>query len=45
MIETWKCNDCEYSDVDMKFYKVGKDIAVCPRCNSENIEVIGGYKI
>lgn len=43
MIETWKCKDCGYSGVDMKFYRPGKDIAVCPKCGSEDIEIVGKY--
>ena len=40
MIEQFKCKGCGYSSVDMKFYRVGKEVAICPKCNSEEIEVL-----
>lgn len=40
MIEIYKCNKCGFKALDMAFYKPGSDIAICPKCNSDNIEIV-----
>ncbi len=40
MIEEFRCKNCGHSSIDMHFYRVGKEVAVCPKCDSEDIEVV-----
>lgn len=39
MIENYRCRNCGYVGIDMGFYCPGKEVAVCPRCTSEDIEL------
>jgi predicted Zn-ribbon and HTH transcriptional regulator len=43
MIENWRCKSCRYTDADQSFYKPGKNIAICPKCGSEDIVAVGKY--
>lgn len=43
MIENWQCKTCKYEAVDMKFYRPEKEIAICPKCGSEDIVAVGKY--